>query len=240
MFKESLNSTSIFFSDEPITKNFRDKSQQSEEELKFWDKAFFYDVIQQGVSIIVIDPTKEGKPVVGMRLSTLEKRGETLDKESDKIDLDEPKTDIRPPLLRKISSRDHSISIEPDISNFSFFTRLTVHILDQAGKAEEVFEENSNFTNLYYMVLMTVNPEYRGRGIATSLVKSCFEVAELAGCDSAFVTATSPYTAKIFRKLDMTQFRQLTWKSISFDGHFPCRDKDMGSESVTSFVKYLK
>ena len=89
-----FNSTLIFFSDEPITKNFRDKSQQSEvvksqvyyyfivnyfivwkEELKFWDKAFFYDVIQQGVSIIVIDPTKEGKPVVGMRLSTLEKRG---------------------------------------------------------------------------------------------------------------------------------------------------------------------
>ena len=41
---------------------------------------------------------------------------------------------------------------------------------------QEVFEENSKFTNLYYMVLMTVNPEYRGRGIATSLVKSCFEV----------------------------------------------------------------
>ena len=87
----------IFFVDEPITKNFRDKSLQSEvffchctvfllfiylnnflvllkEELAFWDTAFFYDVIKQGVSLIVVDPTKEGRPVIGMRLSSLEKR----------------------------------------------------------------------------------------------------------------------------------------------------------------------
>jgi len=232
-----------FLKDEPITKNFRDKSKQSEEELAFWDTAFFYDVIKQGVSLIVVDPTKEGRPVIGMRLSSLEKRKESLEEE---VGHDEQENSKHPSVSRQLSRRiSRHLSREPpeiqsDISNFSFYTRLVVHILDQAGTAKEIFEQNSHFTNLYYMVLMTVNPEYRGRGIATSLVESCFEVAQMLGCDSAFVTATSPYTAKIFRKLDMTQFRELKWKSISFEGSFPCENKDMGSESVVSFVKSLK
>ena len=57
-----------FLSDEPITKNFRDESLQSTEEKNFFDNSYFYDLIKQGVSLIVIDPEKNNK-VIGMRIS---------------------------------------------------------------------------------------------------------------------------------------------------------------------------
>ena len=57
-----------FLSDEPITKNFRDESLQSTEEKTFFDDSYFYDLIKQGVSLIVIDPEENNK-VIGMRIS---------------------------------------------------------------------------------------------------------------------------------------------------------------------------
>ena len=56
------------FSDEPITKTFRIESEQSKEEKVFFDKVYFYDMINQGVSLIVIDPAADGK-IIGMRIS---------------------------------------------------------------------------------------------------------------------------------------------------------------------------
>ena len=55
-------------SDEPITKTFRDESLQSKEEKEFFDNSYFYDLIKQGVSLIVTDPDVNNK-VIGMRIS---------------------------------------------------------------------------------------------------------------------------------------------------------------------------
>lgn len=63
-----------FFSDEPITKTFRDESTQSQEEKTFFDKTYFYDLIKQGVSLIVVDPADGGDKIIGMRISGLCKR----------------------------------------------------------------------------------------------------------------------------------------------------------------------
>ena len=60
-------------SDEPITKTFRDESLQSKEEKEFFDNSYFYDLIKQGVSLIVIDPQADDK-VIGMRVSGCCKR----------------------------------------------------------------------------------------------------------------------------------------------------------------------
>ena len=62
------------FSDEPITKTFRDESTQSQEEKTFFDKTYFYDLIKQGVSLIVVDPADGGDKIIGMRISGLCKR----------------------------------------------------------------------------------------------------------------------------------------------------------------------
>ena len=95
------------FSDEPITRVFRDKSQQSKEELKFWDQALYHDPVKDGVSLIVVDPDK-GNQVIGMRISETKSRNQT-------------------------SSGDDQ---EPDFSQFSFYTQLVFHVLDKAGTAE--------------------------------------------------------------------------------------------------------
>ena len=87
---------------------------------------------------------------------------------------------------------------------------------------QEVFGAHAQMNKLYYMIMMTVNPDYRGRGIASQLVECCFEVCELlvksflrikyfqlaklAKCDGALVVATSPFTMKIFEKR-MTEFK---------------------------------
>jgi len=63
-----------FLKDEPITKTFRDESTQSQEEKTFFDKTYFYDLIKQGVSLIVVDPADGGDKIIGMRISGLCKR----------------------------------------------------------------------------------------------------------------------------------------------------------------------
>ena len=59
-----------FITDEPITRNFRDKEAQTAEEIKFFDNELFYGPVSDGVSLIVVDP-EAGNRVVGMRISAV-------------------------------------------------------------------------------------------------------------------------------------------------------------------------
>jgi len=126
----------------------------------------------------------------------------------------------------------------PDLSSFSFYINFLNTAMDCAGSAEELFEKEKSLEKIYYMMMMTVDPTYRGKGIASKLITCCFEVGKLNDCDSAFVVATNPITAKIFRKHQMTNLRSTAWNSIEFGGEYPCRGKDLGSESIESF--YIK
>ena len=98
--------------DEPITKTFRDKSLQSKEELKFWDQALYHDPIQDGVSLIVVDPGK-GNSVIGMRISSIKSKTNNNEKDD--------------------SAEEEE---EPDFSKFSFYTQFVFHALDLAATAE--------------------------------------------------------------------------------------------------------
>ena len=111
---------------------------------------------------------------------------------------------------------------QQDLSSFSFYFHFLNTAMDQAGSAEELFNKEKSLEKLYYMMMMTVDPNYRGKGIASKLITCCFEVktsesrlyqimrtqvGKLNNCDSAFVVATNPITAKIFRKHHMTNLR---------------------------------
>ena len=48
--------------------------------------------------------------------------------------------------------------------------------LDSAGTLQDLFEAQPELKKIYYMMMMTVDPGYRGRGIASQLITSCFEV----------------------------------------------------------------
>ena len=48
--------------------------------------------------------------------------------------------------------------------------------MDCAGSAGELFEKEKSLEKIYYMMMMTVDPTYRGKGIASKLITCCFEV----------------------------------------------------------------
>jgi len=246
-----------FLKDEPITKTFRIESEQSKEEKVFFDKVYFYDMINQGVSLIVIDPAADGK-IIGMRISGICNRSclfESSEKERQidpisrwKVMCKEIALSKSPQSRSKIkwkiaATKARYLNInnnesQPELSSFSFYINFLNAAMDAAGSAEELFLKEGNLNRIYYMMMMTVDPTYRGRGIASKLITCCFEVGRLNDCDSAFVVATNPITAKIFRKHQMNNLRSTPWNSIEYAGGFPCQGKDLGSENIESF--YIK
>lgn len=246
-----------FMKDEPITKNFREESLQSTEEKTFFDDSYFYDLIKQGVSLIVIDPEENNK-VIGMRISGCFERSDMIVEASFDERLVDPVTRWRLLLSQVELSRNNNSprlkwkigaaksrylnansEDEPDLSSFSFYINFLNVALDSAGTAQEVFEAETGLQKIYYMMMMTVDPGYRGRGIASQLITCCFEVGKLNDCDSAFVVATNPFTARIFRKHQMINLKSTPWASIEFRGEYPCRGKNLGSECIESFYKKL-
>jgi len=245
-----------FMKDEPITKNFRDESLQSAEEKAFFDNSYFYDLIKQGVSLIVIDPQENNK-VIGMRISGCFNRSDVMVEASFDERLVDPVTRWKlllsqlelsknrnsPRLKWKIGATkskflNANTEAEPDLSSFSFYINFLNVALDSAGSAGELFEAETELKKIYYMMMMTVDPGYRGKGIASQLITCCFEVGKLNDCDSAFVVATNPFTARIFRKHKMTNLKSTPWASIEFRGEYPCKGKNLGSECIESF--YIK
>ena len=68
---------------------------------------------------------------------------------------------------------------QEDLSSFSFYFHFLNIAMDRAGSAEELFNKEKSLEKLYYMMMMTVDPSYRGKGIASKLVTCCFEVSIL-------------------------------------------------------------
>ena len=62
------------------------------------------------------------------------------------------------------------------MSSFSFYINFLNFALDSAGTIQDLFEAHTKLQKVYYMMMMTVDPGYRGRGIASQLITSCFEV----------------------------------------------------------------
>ena len=70
---------------------------------------------------------------------------------------------------------------QEDLSSFSFYFHFLNIAMDRAGSAEELFNKEKSLEKLYYMMMMTVDQSYRGKGIASKLVTCCFEVSTERG-----------------------------------------------------------
>ena len=97
-----------------------------------------------------------------------------------------------------------------------------------------MLDTHPDINRIYYMVMMGVEEEYRGRGIAGNLITKSLEIARLAGCGGAYVTATSGLTRKIFDKRGMKEIRSQAWDKIEFNGKLLCLGKDFGSDKISS------
>ena len=134
-----------------------------------------------------------------------------------------------------IQSFQRSEPEEPaDLSSFSFYTQLVFHCFDQVGSPQEMLDIYQDINRIYYMIMMAVDGDYRGRGIAGNLITKSMEIAKLAGCEGAYVTATSGITRKIFDKRGMQEVKSQEWDKIEFKGELPCLGKDFGSDKISS------
>eukprot|EP00092_Neocalanus_flemingeri_P011401 GFUD01012284.1.p1 GENE.GFUD01012284.1~~GFUD01012284.1.p1 ORF type:complete len:233 (+),score=62.65 GFUD01012284.1:214-912(+) len=126
----------------------------------------------------------------------------------------------------------------PDLSSYSLYTQLVFHCFDLVGSPEEMLDTHPTLNRIYYMTMMGVEEEYRGRGIAGNLLTKSLDLARLARCDGAYVTATSGITRRIFAKRGMEEVRSLEWDKIEFRGELLCVGKDFGSDKISShFLK---
>ena len=126
----------------------------------------------------------------------------------------------------------------PDLSTYSLYTQLVFHCFDLVGCPQEMLNTHPTINKIYYMVMMGVDEKYRGRGIAGKLIDKCLDIARLAGCDGAYVTATSGITRRIFGKRGMDEVRGVEWDKIEFKGKLLCVGKDFGSDKISShFIK---
>ncbi len=90
--------------------------------------------------------------------------------------------------------------------------------MDQYNHPDMYFEKNPGVNKLYQMFSLATDPAYRRRGIATELIKQGFKIAKKAGCEGAFVWATSDFSRKIFNNLGMECFHKAQWDSYKLPG----------------------
>ena len=99
-------------------------------------------------------------------------------------------------------------------------------------------ELNPDINRVYYMAMMTVEQDYREKGIAGHLISKSLEISKEAECGGAFVSATSIFTRKIFNKRGFDEFKSVKWDEIEFKGELMCAGKDFGSDKISShFIK---
>lgn len=121
-----------------------------------------------------------------------------------------------------------------DLSAFSYYTQLLFHCFDQLGCPQTMLDIHTDISRIYYMIMMGVHEDYRGKGIAGNLITKSLKIAKQVGCEGAYVTATSGLTRKIFNKRGFEEVKSIEWDKIEFQGELPCVGKDFGSDKISS------
>ena len=96
-----------------------------------------------------------------------------------------------------------------------------VTLLDELLHPGDVFEKYPTVSKIYNLFAMAIHPDYRGQGLAKSLVKQSLIVAEKADCNALMVLAVSDYASKIFFDMGMEIIAEKEWKDCIFDGVRP-------------------
>ena len=84
---------------------------------------------------------------------------------------------------------------------------------------------------------IAVNPAYRQKGIAESLLYQSITVAQKNQIDFVVLTATNPDMAKISTKLKMKKFKSVYWKNYKDDFGEKWFPKSMDQLTVEGYYK---
>ena len=105
-------------------------------------------------------------------------------------------------------------------------------ILDRTIHPKDVLEKYPESTKIYDMFALCTDPEYRGRGLGTNMIKEAWKVAKKANCDIATVLASSNYSRKIFNNLGMDTFAKMDWNEMVYEGKVAFKNVD--SDFITT------
>ena len=101
------------------------------------------------------------------------------------------------------------LTIEELTKQYPLTHAMLLKICNDAFPARDFFQEFPGCVKLVDMYALGVDPKYRTRGIARSLVKHAFQIAEKNGCDGAIITPTNRYTGLIASKLNMKLYKSV-------------------------------
>ena len=97
--------------------------------------------------------------------------------------------------------------------------------------------EFSDTKQVMKIFAIAVNPTYRRKGIAESLLYQSITVAQKNRIDFVVLTATNPDMAKISTKLEMKKFKSVYWKNYKDDFGEKWFPKSMDQLTVEGYYK---
>ena len=168
------------------------------------------DILKDGTSLMVIDPSSNNK-VVGLRLAFTVTRDQV-----------EPK-----------------LGYEKYRKEFDFAWSVIWDITDQTTHPSNIFEKYPDVTKIYDMFALATLPNYRGKGLATKLVQQALLVAKKAQCNGVTVLASSDYTRRIFNKLGMEVIGSKDWTDLRNPADGKSIFTNVPSEKATAHFKKL-
>ena len=114
---------------------------------------------------------------------------------------------------------------------------MVMQVLQDACPLDEFFQQFPDTKRVMKIFAIAVNPMYRRKGIAESLLYQSITVAQKNRIDSAVITATNPDMGKISSKLQMKKFKSVYWKNYKDDFGEKWFPKSMDQFIVEGYYK---
>jgi len=166
------------------------------------------DIIDDGLSVIALDPDKDNK-LIGMMIS------HAVDK--DQVD---PRS-----------------SHEENLKTFPPLHASIMTLFDEIMYPGDIFERNPQDKKYHDMFTLATSSGYRGRGIGRTLVAESLKMAKKADCDAAIVLATSDFSRKIFDKLGFEVIASKNWEDCIYNGELAFGHNVPSANATAHYLK---
>lgn len=95
-----------------------------------------------------------------------------------------------------------------------------------------VFDKYPEYSNVFEIGIMSVSSEYRGAGIAMSLVKSTMELVESLSIPLCYCICSSRFSGIVCTKAGFKAVHRYPYKDYVVDGCRPVRPEEPHHEAV--------
>ncbi|KAE8751536.1 hypothetical protein FOCC_FOCC001783 [Frankliniella occidentalis] len=114
--------------------------------------------------------------------------------------------------------------------------RHIVRLLDEADAQADVFGRFPNVDAYVDIKILSVHPDYRGRGIAKQLIDQSREVTRSQGVPMVRCVCTSYYTHKAVARLGFEHVHTMPYKSFVDEAGTPVFQTEPPHDNVETYV----